>query len=103
MAEPRKKIWRNATGGNNDAATVATAGTATVGVAAKMVGVANTTTASGGDNGGGGGGGGASGADVAEGAAEEATLVQQPGQLVAALFPRLTPPAMPMARGRFFA
>ena len=34
---------------------------------------------------GGGGGGGASGAGVAKGAAEGATLVQQPGQLAAAL------------------
>ena len=37
----------------------------------------------GGDSG--GGGGGASGAGVAEGAAEGATLVQKPGQLAAAL------------------
>ena len=38
MAEPRRKSWRKTTEGNSDAATVAPAGTATVGVAAKMVG-----------------------------------------------------------------
>ena len=37
--------WQNETGGN--VATVATAGTATVGVAPQMVGVATTTTAAG--------------------------------------------------------
>ena len=52
LAEPRRKTWRNATGGNSDAATVATAGTAPVGVvasgvAAKMVGVVKSTTAAG--------------------------------------------------------
>ena len=44
-AEPRRKSWWNETGGNSDAAAVATAGTATGGVAANMVGVATTTTA----------------------------------------------------------
>ena len=49
---PRRKSWRNASGGNSDAATVATAGIAPVGVVApgvatKMVGVATTTTAAG--------------------------------------------------------
>ena len=41
------KSWQNETGGNSDAATVATAGTATVGVSAKKVGEATTTTAAG--------------------------------------------------------
>ena len=47
LAEPRRKSLRNATRGNSDAATVATAGTATVRVAAKMGWVATTTTAAG--------------------------------------------------------
>ena len=47
LAEPRRTSWRNATGRNSDAATVATAGTATVVVAAKIVGVATTTTTAG--------------------------------------------------------
>ena len=47
FAEPRRKGWQNEIGGNRDAATVTTAGVATVGVAVKMVGVATTTTAAG--------------------------------------------------------
>ena len=46
-AELRRKSYGNATGGNSNAATVATAGTATVGVASKIVGVATTTTTAG--------------------------------------------------------
>ena len=42
LAEPRRKSWQNETGGNSNAATVAT-----VGAAAKMVGVATTTTTAG--------------------------------------------------------
>ena len=80
LNELRRKRWRNATGVNSDTATVATAGTANVGVAANMVGVATTTAAAGVT-----GGGGAPGAGLAKGAAETATLSKQPGQLAAAL------------------
>ena len=79
LAEPRRKSCHNETGVNSDEATVATAGTATVEVAAERVGVATTTHRHGGDSGG-GGGRGASDAGVAEGADEGATLVQQPEQ-----------------------
>ena len=47
LAEPRRESWQNETGGTSYAATVATAGTATVGVVAKMVGVATTTITAG--------------------------------------------------------
>ena len=47
LAKPRRKSWRNATRGNSDATTVATAWTATVRMAAKMVGVATITTVAG--------------------------------------------------------
>ena len=47
LVEPRRKSRTNATGGNGDTATVATAGTAAVGVTANMVGMATTTIAAG--------------------------------------------------------
>ena len=89
LSEPRRKSWRNGTGGNSDAATVATAGTAPVGVvasgmAAKMVGVATTTTTAevtavveAGEA--------RRGLVVAQGAAEGATSVATTGALAVAL------------------
>ena len=47
LAESRRKNWQNESGGNSDAATVATAGTATVGAAANMVGVTTTANTAG--------------------------------------------------------
>ena len=47
VVEPRTKSWQNATGENSDAPTVTTAGTASVGMASILVGVATTTTAAG--------------------------------------------------------
>ena len=47
LTEPRTKSWQTKTGGNSDAAIVATARTSSVGVAAKMVGATTTTTTAG--------------------------------------------------------
>ena len=78
LAEPRRKSWRNETGGNSDAATVATAGTATVGGSGENVEGGDHHHRRGGDSGG-GSGGGSSGAGVAQGAVERATLARQRG------------------------